>query len=201
MKMKALLGLMILATSSVFGITISTGTAAPWLVNGNPVAIETVLSTPIWINNFGDGRWVGTTASDGNPVIGIAPGTYTFTLAIGAYVGAAGTFSLQYAADNSVLWSISGGTLSGSSQCDTVLNPQSDCFQNVSGAPRTLTGSFGAGSILTATVVNGSNSANPMGLLAVGTADATIGDVPEPSTYAMLALGGAAVAFARLRRK
>jgi hypothetical protein len=191
---------MLLAASSAFGITISTGTAAPWLVNGNPVAVETVLSTPIWINNFGDGRWVGTTVNDGNPSIGIAPGTYTFTLAIGSYLGGAGTFSLQYAADNSVQWTLSGGTLGGSTQCDSVLNPSSDCFQNVSGAPRTLTGTFGAGSVLTATVVNGGSTANPMGLLVVGNAD-PVGAIPEPSTYAMLTLGGVAVAVARLRKK
>jgi hypothetical protein len=39
-----------------------------------------------------------------------------------------------------------------------------------------------------------------MGLLVVGNAD-PVGDIPEPSTYAMLALGGVAVTVARLRKK
>ena len=201
--MKSLLGFVLLAASAfAIPITISTGTAAPWLVNGNPVVVETTIAIPIWINNFGDGRWVGTNANDGNPSIGALPGTYTFTMALSIYAGGAGTgvFSFQYAADNAVTWTISNGTLAGTTSC-TVATPESDCFQAASGAPRSLTGTYGAGAILTATVVNGGTSPNPMGLLVVGTADADPSGIPEPSTYAMITLGGAAIAFARLRRK
>ncbi len=202
MILKSLLAAALLA-SSAFGITISTGNTVgpnvPWMVNSNPVALLGVLATPIWIGNFGDGRWVGTTVNDGNPAIGIAPGTYVFSLNLSTWVGGSGsgTFDLQYAADNSVIWTISNGSLGGTTQCDAGATPLSDCFQATAGAPRMLNGTFGVGSVLTATVVNGSATANPMGLLVVGTAS----DVPEPSTYAMLTLGGAAIAFARLRRK
>ncbi len=111
-------------------LTISTGTAAPWLVNGNPVVLESPIATPFWINNFSDGKWVGTNSSDGNLAGGPNPGTYTFTMNIGAYFGAAGVLSLQYAADNNVTWSISNGSLAGSTSCVT-----GDCFSNVAGAP------------------------------------------------------------------
>ena len=201
MFLKSLLAAALLATS-VFGapMTISTGTAAPWLVNGNPVVVETTIPTGIWIANFGDGSWVGPTASAGDPSIGLAPGTYTYTLNIGAYFGGSGVFSLQYATDNSVAWTLSAGSLGGMTSCDSVLSPDSNCFQSSAGAPLTLTGNFASNSILTATVVNGTNTPvanNPTGLLVVGTGS----DVPEPSTYAMFGMGIAAIAFARSRRK
>lgn len=195
----ALLGLVALATSAFAApITISTG-PAPWLVNGNPVVAETNIPG-VWINNFGDGVWVGTTVGDA--ATGAAPGSYTFTLNIFARTGGVGpgSFSLQYAADNAVTWSISNGTLAGTTSC-TAGTPNSDCFQAAGGAPRSLTGTYGAGSILTATVVNGGSSLNPMGLLVVGTANLDPSGVPEPSTYAMFTLGGSALALARLRRK
>ncbi len=201
MILKSLLAAALLATS-VFGapMTISTGTAALWLVNGNPVVVETTIPTGIWIANFGGGSWVGPTASAGDPATGFAPGTYTYTLNIGAYFGGAGSFSLQYATDNSVAWTLSAGSLGGTTSCNSVLNPDSNCFQSSAGAPRTLTGNFASNSILTATVVNGTNTPvanNPTGLLVVGTGS----DIPEPSTYAMFGMGIAAIAFARSRRK
>ncbi len=204
MFIKSLLATALLATS-VFAapITISTGTAAPWLVNGNPTLSLTTIPTGIWINNFGDGVWIGPNSTSGNPAIGEAPGTFVYQLGLGSYFGGTGAFSLQYAADNSITWSISNGSLGGTTSCDAVLSPNSDCFQASGGAPRTLTGIFAANSILTATIVNGTNPAdpnrnNPTGLLAVGTADNST--VPEPSTYAMFAMGIAAIAFARRRR-
>jgi hypothetical protein len=185
-------------SASAAPVTISTGTAAPWLVNGNPVVLETPIATPYWINNFGDGLWVGTTSNDGNLASGAAPGTYTFTLNLGAYIGSAGSFSIQYAADNTINWSISSGSLLGTASCTG--NPSTtDCFGSAAGAPRSMSGLFGTSSILTATVVNGATSINPMGLLVVGMAEAAA--VPLPSSLAMLALGGAILGAARFRRQ
>lgn len=65
--------------------------------------------------------------------------------------------------------------------------------------PRSLTGSFAANSTLTATVVNTTTVPSPMGLLVVGTADTPTG-VPEPSTYAMMFIGGAAIFMTRRRK-
>ena len=174
---------------SMWSASISTN-VAPWLVNGNPTTAISPLAVPFWINNFGDGSWVGTSAGDG---ISNAAGTYTYTLNIGSYIGTAGTLSLQYAADNSVSWGITNGSLSGATSC---AGP--DCFSTVGGAPRSLTGTFAADSVLTATVVNLADS--PQGLLAVGTAS-DFSQVPEPASVTMIAIGGAAIALARLRRK
>lgn len=171
--------------------SVSTG-VAPWLVNGNPAVVLGTLATPFWINNFGDGSWVGTTSLDGNLAGGASPGSYVFTLALGSFVGDAGTFNLQYAADNSISWSISNGTLGGDVTCGPA-----DCFTAAGGAPRSLNGNFAADSILTASVINIGSSPSPMGLLAVGTYTANGGGgagpggntVPEPSAWVMLVSG------------
>jgi hypothetical protein len=170
---------------------ISTG-VAPWEVNGNPVVIENPIAIPYWISNFGDGSWVGTTADDGSLSGGALPGTYTFTLAIGSLIGAPGTFSLQYAADNNIRWTITNGALGGTTNCAAT-----DCFSSAGGAPRSLSGSFDISSILTATVVNEGTALNPMGLIVVGTADES--GIPEPSTV-VLCLSGLAAAFVLRRR-
>lgn len=171
MVLKSLLAASLLATA-VFAapMTISTGTAALWTVNGNPVAVENPIPTPTWIGNFGDGRWVGTSVSDATIPGGAAPGTYIYRLNIGTYLGGTGSFGLQYAADNSVTWTITTGTLAGTTSCDATVNPVGDCFGAGAGAPRSLTGTYSLSSVLTATVVNGDTFSTPSGLLVVGTA-------------------------------
>jgi hypothetical protein len=194
MKLFSLITLLALTIpASAATISISTG-VAPWLVNGNPAVNLSVLATPVWINNFGDGRWVGSTANDGNPSTGAAPGTYIFTLNLGTFFGGPGSLSLQYAADNSVNWTITNGSLSGNTSCGS-----GDCFLSSGGAPRSLSGIFASDSVLTATVLNGSTATNPMGLIAVGTASDPSA-VPEPSTFAMLAFGGLLLAATRHRK-
>lgn len=177
---------------SMWSAPISTNVAS-WLVNGNPTVAISPIAAPFWISNFGGGSWVGTTSNDGNLAGSTAAGTYTYTLNIGAVIGTAGTLSLQYAADNTVAWSISNGSLSGDTLCSSP-----DCFTSVGGAPRSLTGTFAANSILTATVNN--LDPGPTGLLVAGEASA-FSPVPEPGSVTMIAIGGAALALARLRRK
>lgn len=177
---------------SMWSAPISTN-VAPWMVNGNPTVEISPIAAPFWIANFGGGAWVGTTAGDGNLIGSTAPGTYTYTLNVGALIGTSGFLSLQYAADNTVAWTISNGSLSGDILCSSP-----DCFTSVGGAPRTVTGTFAADSVLTATVVN--LDPGPTGLLVAGEAS-EFSPVPEPASVTMIAIGGAAIALARLRRK
>ena len=121
--------------------SLSTG-VAPWLVNGNPAVVLGAIPAG-WADGPGDGQWVGTTSLDGAAA---APGTYTFSLNVGALVGSAGTFFLDFAADDTVQWSITNGSLSGATNC---LGPGS-CSNSLS----SLTGTFAANSVLTATVLN-----------------------------------------------
>ena len=93
-------------------------------------------------------------------------------------------------ADNSVTWSITGGALtSGVIAC-----PGAICFDSL----RSLGGTYTAGAVLIATVVNNTATPNPTGLLVQ---QSNTNAIPEPSTYAMMGLGAAALVFARLRRK
>jgi hypothetical protein len=62
-----------------------------------------------------------------------------------------------------------------------------------------LTGTYSATSVLTATVTNNGTLANPTGLLVQGLATSN-SEVPEPSTYAMVAIGAVGVLVARRRR-
>lgn len=184
--------------ASAAPVSISTG-VAPWQVNGNPAVAEDAPLPSTWLPGFGDGVWIGTSAADSNAIAG---GTYVFTLNIGAFVGAAGTFSLDYAGDNSVEWTITNGTLAGTSSCPIEYCFMSPSFApaNITPAPRSLTGTFAASSVLTATIVNWPGGGpNPMGLLVVGTADARRVTAPEPATMGLLGLGALA-AVARRRR-
>jgi hypothetical protein len=174
-------------TASLVADTISTG-AQSWLVNSSPAAITTTQSN--YFAPFGDGNWIGVTPSGFAP-----PGTYVFTLEIGTLIATSGTFSLSYGADNSVTWTITNGSLSGTLSC---LNPSGDCSgpgASPTLVPASLSGTFNANSILTATVVNDGGTANPMALFAAGSATA----VPEPSTV-VLFLVIVPLMFRRMRR-
>jgi hypothetical protein len=180
---------MVVLATSAFAVSINTGTGgAAWLVNGNPAVVETSIASPFWIGAVG--QWIGASANDGALNSTAAAGTYTYTLNLGALVPAGGNLILQYAGDNNVVWTITGGTLAGATSCVT-----NDCFSSNNGAPRSLSGTFSSTSILTATVTN--TAVGPTGLMVIGDAS----NVPEPSTYAMLGLGAAAMFAARLRRK
>lgn len=181
---------MVVLASSAFAVSINTGTGgAAWMVNGNnPAVVLTSIAAPFWIGSVG--QWIGATANDGNINSTAAAGTYVYTLNLGALVPTGGNLTLQYAGDNNVVWTITGGSLGGVTSCTT-----NDCFSSVAGAPRSISGSFSGTSILTATVTN--TAQGPTGLMVIGDAS----NVPEPSTYAMLGLGAAAMFAARLRRK
>ena len=177
-------------SSMTFAAPVQIGTGvASWLVNSSPVVAENPRPGS-YIANNANGVWVGPSASSGTNA---NAGLYTYTLNIGSLVGGSGTFSLNYAADDRVTWSITGGTLSGATTCTGVAN-NGDCYSAAGGAPRSLTGTFtGLSSILTAMVTNDAVPAhdppylNPTGLLAFGTAD--IAAVPLPASAWLLLSG------------
>lgn len=177
-------GLACLSGAHAAPLSLSTG-LAPWLVNGNPgVVLNPVPGT--WVDGLGNGQWIGTTSQDGT---GAEPGQYTFTLNIGALAGSDGLFSMAYAADDAVAWSITNGSLGGTTAC---VGPVT-CAESLSG----LTGTFSANSVLTATVLNIDTARSPFGLLAEGRTLADPNPVPEPSSLALVALAGAALLRAR----
>jgi hypothetical protein len=185
-----------IALVSGHAATLSTGTAAPWLVNGNPVVELTSVPSDWWVwRGPSPPIWVGTTATDGNP--GIAPGTYVFTIAIGAWAWKPDeihSFSIFYSASLSVVWLIDGG-----GQVDYFSRA---CGINCATSVNHVFGSFGPESVLTAWVTNRpgggvSPPLVPMGLIASG----ATGVIPEPSTYAMVALACVVMVFASIRRK
>lgn len=167
--------------------SINTG-VADWQVNGNNASQLSDIPGP-WLSGPTGVSWIGIETIDASG------GTYTFSLALG---GTGGTFSLNYAADNTVQWSITNGSLMGTMSC---LGNPDNCFGSGAGAPRSLTGMFSAHSILTATVVNGNSNAqtNPMGLLAYGTISHAA--VPVPGSLALILIGTSAIAVVRARRK
>jgi hypothetical protein len=205
--MKSLLACLALGVSAS-AATINSGTAA-WEVSstgatGTFSAAVIEINTPIFPGGWIDpspAQWIGTTANDAQFVTGALPGTYVFRLALGVIQGGAGIVNFQYAGDNSVMLWIgnSAGVQSATvATCDTA-GDASDCYTSL----RTASASFGATDYLYATVVNGdinTTNRNPMGFLAIG-ATTDPAPIPEPSTYAMLALGGVAIGLARLRRK
>ncbi len=173
--------------SSAWGATIDSG-VAPWLYNGDPASVITFpLPVGSWVGATPPAAWIGPTTATVQP-----GGTYVFTLALGNLLGEAGSFSLQYSVDDFVTWTISNGTLGGFTTCGN----GDDCYFQL----HTLTGTFAADSILTATIVNNFDLGvdNPMGLLVQGSADANA--VPEPSTYALMSLAGAVAFLARFLR-
>jgi hypothetical protein len=178
--------------SPVWALPIHTAAGSGWEVAfANGASAPVFAETPIpgtWILLPG-AVWVGATVNDGSTFLGglAAPGVYVYTLKIGALFQSGGSFSLQYAADNTVAWSVSNGSLAGQTSCQ-----QLDCFSTA----RSLSGNFSANSVLTATVVNGDFGLNPTGLTVAGNAFA----MPEPSSYALMAIGGGLLAFRKRRR-
>lgn len=181
-------------------VQLGTGVAS-WTVSGpisGPAQLLSTLPGPYIPNHTTapQGFWVGPTTTAGSD----APdGTYTYTLNIGALLAASnpgfsnGSFSLNYASDDRVQWSISGGSLTSATNC-TGVSGNGDCYSAGGGAPRPLTGLLTSlGAILTAVVVNDARTphdpayANPTGLLAYGTAD--VAAVPLPASALLLVSG------------
>jgi hypothetical protein len=167
-----------------------------------------------WANPFGGAVWVGQLATDGQfsnggsitcgSPCGAQGGTYIYTLSFSAPLG--GTMVLNgFTADNGVreLTVMSGATTLYSCVAG---GPGTQCAatQNqVTASTGTL--NYGSGTVtITARVENlDGPGRNPSGFILSGTATTVDANnvIPEPSTYAMLGLGGAALLFARLRRK
>ncbi len=209
-----------------FGAAIDVTTATgSWQVSqtsgvlNNGVQLNTVsnavLLTPTgtlpanWTNKTSG--WVGQNAGNGTELngnqcltlnggtsCGAQPGTYQYTLSFVNALG--GTLTgFQYTADNSISLTIVDDT-------GTLYNVSSPGDQQaalISVGNKTWVGHL----TITATVTNAAllggfaTLPTPSGFLALGSGTTTDSGVPEPSTYAMLGLGSAALMFARLRRR
>lgn len=171
-----------------------------------------------WAAPFSGAVWVGQLATDGQfsnggsitcgTPCGATAGFYTYTYTFDGSLGGNLTLS-GFTGDNGVrsltVSQTGGANLYG---C-TVGGPGTLC----SGTQNSVTASTGqlnfiasAGRLITITAsvqnLDGPGR-NPSGFILAGTAFVNDPDsgVPEPSTYAMLGLGGAAMLIARLRRK
>jgi hypothetical protein len=152
--------------------SISTG-KAPWLITMAPNVEKRaeVFDNPLlvgWISaaEVGDGKWVGALS---NTVGAAGGGVFKYRLDL-SWMSVGGKFSLYWAADNNATWSIVNGAFS----------PESDLgggtsefhFSKPSGAPRHISGTFGANASLVVVVRNQAGGPNPCGLLVSGVAGA-----------------------------
>ena len=206
MKLKSIMmGVATLAmASSAWAGPINTGAQAgfaTWFLGstGTGTAAVTLSGIPAAWEGPTNG-WIGSAAGDSGQTGAVGFQAYSIIL------GTSGTFTLSYLADNSINWTGVGVTFLTNTGNTTSIDPggasaactATNCFQN---GVRILTGSFTTGAILIGTVNNVGPGTSPTGLLVTASSVSNSGAVPEPSTYAMMGLGGAALLFARLRRK
>ena len=172
------------AAASASGAVINSG-VAPWQIEGGPASVITNPLPPSTWAAAPPAAWIGFDSETSQ-----SSGEYVFSIAIGAYLGSGGSFAFNFAADNTIQWSITNGTLDGDVTCTN----GGDCYSRL----RYLTGTFSADSILTATIINDEDDLgpNPSGLLVQGVAV----DTPEPGTYALFSIAGAAGFYLRRRR-
>ena len=178
--------------------------------------LDPAFAAAAWANPFGGAVWIGQLVTDGqysDPARGItctAPcgaqdGFYEYTYTFNAANG--GNLILSGATgDNGIRLLTVTSSVSGSLFSCTQSGPGVNCAasQNTlmatTGILNWAAGLNGTVTI-TARVENQLGPGrNPSGLIIAGSANINDG-VPEPSTYAMFGLGGAAMLFARLRRK
>lgn len=171
---------------------------------GTSTNAAVILTDPIptafgWAAETGGSQWVGQLATDGNfscaqgATCGAAPGTYTYTLTLANIL--AGTLNFSFASDNAV-------TVRVLSNGNQVYNSGVQVGFALT-TPSAI--AYSAGSLVIEAVVqngfsSGMNVRNPSGLLVIGSTTDAVSGVPEPSTYAMLGLGGVGLLVARMRR-
>lgn len=207
-------------------IPLSTGVAS-WNASGpnvagtNPAVNLGATPNAVWLPAPGGSQWVSTVATDGSlsTTTGI-PGTYLFTLTI-ATPGLGGSLNYLVAADNQgtvrVLldgvpistFSHPGNTLtdagSAAQGCAFLPPGSSLCLpagtsQGMVGPGAILIAAGGAGVLtIEATVINSEPpNPSPIGFLLSGNADVNT-VVPEPSAYAMAAIGLGMIVAGRKR--
>ena len=210
-------------------INLNTGVAAwqgsgPNVVGTGAVSNLGVSPNSVWLTAPAGSQWVGTQLTDGvlPPATSGLPGTYLFDFSFNT-AGLGGSLSYVTAADNqgTVEVSLDGTPINtfahpanafptgtGTFGCAFLPLADTTCTTPAPGqvGPGTISwGAGGAGTVrIRATVVNGQPpNPSPVGFLLIGSAttiDApTGGDVPEPSTFAMLALGGVGLLAVRRR--
>jgi hypothetical protein len=169
----------------------------------NPLVTTNYVALNVWAQPADGAQWIAQRADDfdyrNEASYGAAPGVYTYTLNLGSVV--AGSLSnFRFASDDAVTVRI----LNNGTQ---IYNSGQRMGFGLYTEATTI--NFAAGTlVIEATVKNGlvldngqsRSIRNASGLLVMGTTQDAASGVPEPSTYAMLGIGGAGLLIARMRR-
>lgn len=199
------LSMAIAAAGPLFGAAINPNTgSAAWVCVSAPQACSVsalgVAPNSVWVAATGGAQWIGPTPSagllDGPSPVG---GTYVYELSLAGF-DPISVYSFSMAADNDA--KLEFVTATGT---EVILETTFPFGQpNAQGFLYGVT-TAGITSIpptaLRVTVFNEpSGGPTPSGFFLSGSVQA-LAEPPEPATWTMLLLGGAGVAFARLRRK
>lgn len=162
-------------------INVSTGTATYYVATPSPsTTIAAVPTTPpngAWTANVPGGVWVAPNSADG--VSNAAPGTYNYTTTF--TLTSLSNLSGSFASDNEATATLTGGTISGTD--DLGSNNASDSYTT---ATMFSVDDLGPGMYTLKFAVNNDGpDSSPTGLI-VG---ATVSNVPEPSSLALLGTG------------
>ena len=215
-------GLFSLSTA-LFATTINVGTSTVWTVSGpsvvGTIAASSLGSAPnsVWLPSPVTSTWIGSTSTDGNISSTQLAGTYVYsytlnTAALGGslnYITAADDKdTVRVFLDNVLIntYNHLGNALNGGAGCAFLPTGATNCSGGVGfgeiGPGAISWGAGGAGVIkIQGTVVNATNG--PTGFLVTGSATYAdpVSPTPEPTTFAMLGLGGLAILGSRRFRK
>jgi len=169
-------------------ISINTGVAG-WTVGGSAVA--NVTNDPNWAAAPVGSSWVTAPGGQLTPPFYHLGGNYTYTLSLSGLLGLPGELSFSISADNNYQVSFTDITCVGAG-CTTA-----NVWGNLTGPHTASLVASGPNPSMSVLVVNEPQQLNPTGLLLFGTLET----VPEPSTWAILGIGMAAIATIRKKRK
>jgi len=175
---------------------------ANWVLSGGTAYItnDTVFPFPIWAANSTDSKWISPRPSYAGSLADPA-GDYTYTLMFNltGFSPASAAFTYRLANDNSIVSVLLNGT--------SIPGAGPGFLTSLSGPLSVGPGSaaFVAGmNTLAVTINNGAGTlSNPTGMrFEVVTSNAVpVGQIPEPSTYALVGLALAALPLIRRKRR